>query len=134
MAPVHSPLRWYAAALLLGNALVHVPLIPEHLEEARYVGLLFIALSVVATVLALMLVVADSVWAWGATAAVSVLSVAAFLVSRTVGLPQLQDDIGNWSEPLGFPALLVETVAALVAGAVLLHRSSPHQLLRKDHR
>src|SRR5689334_8267602 len=99
----HSPWRWPAALLLLVTAGVHVPLIPEHLEEAPYVGWLFVALTVVSVVLAVVLVRRDTSLAWLACGVVTTLAVLAFLASRTVGLPELSDDIGNWSEPLGVP-------------------------------
>lgn len=87
-----SPLRWVGALMLLVTAATHIPLVPEHLEEAPYVGVLFVALSV-----------------------------AAFLASRTVGLPQIRMDIGNWTEPLGFPAVAAEALAALAAVYALRH-------------
>lgn len=121
--PLSSPLRWAGAILLLATAATHIPLVPEHLEEAPYVGALFVALSVVSIVLAVLLVVRDTPAVWAATALVTALAVVAFLVSRTVGLPQIGDEIGNWSEPLGFPALAVEALAAVVAALALRHRS-----------
>ena len=47
------------------------------------------------------------------------LAVTAFLASRTVGLPQLADDVGNWTEPLGFPALVSESLVVALAAAHL---------------
>lgn len=123
MTPLHSPLRWWAAPLLLITAGVHVPLVPEHLEEAPYVGVLFVALAATSLVLAVLLLVADTRAVWAAAGIVALLALVAFLCSRTVGLPQLSDDIGNWSDPLGYPALLAEFLAAVVAAGVL-HRPS----------
>ena len=118
-SPLHSPLRWTAAVLLLTTAATHVPLVPEHLEEAPYVGVLFIALSVAALVLAVLVMVRDTPLVWGATGVMSLLAVVAFLASRTVGLPQIGDDVGNWTEPLGLPAVAAETLALLAAAVVL---------------
>ena len=120
--PLRSPWRWTGVFLLLVTSGTHVPLIPEHLEEAPYVGWLFIALSLVSVVLAVLLVRWDTAAVWAVSGAVTALAVVAFLVSRTVGLPELADDIGNWTEPLGYPAVLAEMSASLVAGLVLLHR------------
>ena len=113
-----SPLRWVGVVLLLVTVATHVPLIPEHLEEAAYVGVLFTALSVVSLVLAVLLVRWDTPLVWAASGVTTLLAAVAFLASRTVGLPQIRDDIGNWTEPLGFPAVAAEvlmTLAALVA-------------------
>jgi hypothetical protein len=123
---LRSPLRWPAAALLLVVAAVHVQMVPEHLEEAPYVGVLFLALSAVSVALAAVLTRWDTPVVWVATGGVMLLALVAFLASRTVGLPQLGDDVGNWSEPLGFPALAAETMAIAVAAAVLSHRTTPH--------
>ena len=42
-----------------------------------------------------------------------------FTLTRTVGLPQAHDDIGNWSEPLGLASLFVEGTLIAVAGYAL---------------
>jgi hypothetical protein len=44
------------AALALVAAAAHVPVTPEHLQEARYIGVLFIALEFACVVLAVALV------------------------------------------------------------------------------
>lgn len=119
---LHSPDRGPAILGLLVTAATHVPLVGEHLEEAPYVGWLFIALSVAALVLALMLLVADIPLAWAISGTVAVAALVAFVVSRTVGLPRIGDDVGNWSDPLGYPALAAEAVVA-VASALTLRRT-----------
>ena len=117
---LHSPDRGAAILGLVVTAATHVPLVREHLEEAPYVGWLFVALSAVALVLALVLLRADTPAVWAVTGAVGLASVVAFVVSRTIGLPQIGDDVGNWSEPLGFPALAAEAVVAYSAAATLV--------------
>lgn len=121
-SPVASPLRWVAIVMLLGTAGTHVPLIPEHLEEAPYVGVLFIALSVASVVLAVLLVRWDTPLVWTASGVMTLLALVAFVASRTVGLPQIGDDIGNWGEPLGYPAVAVEALVTAAAAIVLGNR------------
>lgn len=124
--PLRSPWRWATAALLLVTSGTHVPLVAEHLEEAPYVGMLFIALSVVSVVAAALVVAWDTPAVWTLSGLVTLLAVLGFVVSRTVGLPQITDDIGNWTDPLGYPAVASEVLATLVAALVLtrpqLHR------------
>ena len=110
-----SPPQWTASLLLLVAAGTHIPLIPDHLEEAPYVGWLFIALSVVCIVLALAILVVDDPSIWLLSGATCLAAVVAFLASRTVGLPQIGDDVGNWSEPLGLPAVASEALMAVLA-------------------
>ena len=126
LTPLNSSWRWFGVVMLLITAGTHVPLIPEHLAEAPYAGVLFIALTVVSLVFAVLLVRWDSPAVWTASGVLCLLAVLAFFVSRTVGLPQLADDIGNWTEPLGFPAVAAELLATLAAVVVLTHRSHPH--------
>jgi hypothetical protein len=112
--------RGAAVLALLVTSATHAPLIREHLDEAPYVGWLFLALTVVAVLLAVGLLLADTPAVWAATGVVGATSVVAFLLSRTVGLPQIGDDVGNWSEPLGYPAIAAEAIAALMAVLTLV--------------
>ncbi|NYD42669.1 hypothetical protein [Nocardioides panaciterrulae] len=124
-----SPLRWPAAALLVVVAAVHVPLVPDHLEEAPYVGVLFLALAVVSVVLAALLVTRDTRLVWAASGLVTLLALLAFVASRTAGLPELGDDVGNWTEPLGFPAVAAEAAVSIIAARTL--RRSPQAVHRR---
>ncbi|MDQ6642130.1 MAG: hypothetical protein M3Y66_06520 [Actinomycetota bacterium] len=116
-----SPLRWVVAALLLITAAVHVPLIPGHLKEAPYAGVLFLLLAVTCAVLAGVIVRRDTPMVWELSGAVTLLALIAFLASRTIGLPQLADDVGNWTDPLGFPALAAELLTTSIAAYTLKH-------------
>jgi hypothetical protein len=111
-----SPSQWCASFLLLVAAGTHIPLIRAHLEEAPYVGWLFIALSVVCVALAVAILFVDHVGVWLLSAAVCFAAVVAFLASRTVGLPQIGDDVGNWTEPMGIPAVASELLVVALAG------------------
>jgi len=119
MNRMSSPWRWPTAALLLLVAAAHIPLIREHLVEAPYIGVLFILLTAACILLAAAVIAVDTAVVWEIIRAVSLLALAAFLISRTVGLPQIGDDVGNWTEPLEYPALAAETLSAVVATVVL---------------
>ncbi|AXT85236.1 hypothetical protein C6I20_08565 [Aeromicrobium sp. A1-2] len=108
---------------LFANAAIHVYLAPMHLREAPYIGASFLALSIACIALALALALFDNLLTWCSAGVVNLLGFVAFIASRTVGLPQIGDDIGNWSEPLGFPTLAVELLT-VGFGAVVLHRTS----------
>jgi uncharacterized membrane protein YfcA len=88
----------------------HVPITGAHLREAPYIGALFIALEVVAGVLAVWLFCRDDRAAYRLVALTGFLAIIGYLVSRSVGLPQIGDDVGNWAEPLGVVALVAESV------------------------
>ncbi len=110
-----SPAQWVASFLLLVAAGTHIPLVRMHLEEAPYVGWSFILLSVVCIALAGAILVVDDAKLWLLSGAVCLAAVVAFLASRTIGLPQIRDDVGNWTEPLGFPAVASEVLMAALA-------------------
>ena len=128
--PQHSPWRWSASVFLLANAAIHFYLAPMHLMEAPYIGVLFIALSSACIVLAVLLTFLDNGAVWAAAGALSLVATIAFLTSRTVGLPQLDDDIGNWTEPLGYLNLVVEILTITVALAALwsVRRALPQRV------
>lgn len=56
-----------------------------------------------------------------------------YTLTRTVGLPQANGDIGNWMEPLGLTSLYVEGALVALSAAVLLPRAA-HALRRKAQR
>lgn len=122
--PLRSPLRWLAAATLAASGAVHIPIIGMHLEEAPYIGYLFIALTAACIALAVAVLLVDSVVVWTAGGVVTALALVGYVLSRTVGLPQIADDIGNWTDPLGVAAITAETVTVLLA-VLVLRRAQP---------
>jgi hypothetical protein len=119
-AALRSPARWPGAVVLLVVAAVHVPVTPEHLHEATYIGVLFIALSTACVALAVLVIIADSTPVWLATVVANALALIAYVVSRSTALPQIGGDVGNWTEPLGMAAVLAEVVSVLIAASVLI--------------
>ena len=114
-------LRLPVAAAALVAAAAHVPVTGEHLREATYIGVLFVVLEVVLGVLAVLLVLQAGRRVWAAAGIVPSAAVAAYVASRTVGLPQIRDDVGNWDEPLGVVSVVFESAMVLM---VLARRTS----------
>jgi hypothetical protein len=127
-------LRTAAAAGAIGEAVVHIPVTPDHLVEAPYVGVGFVLLTVAGILLAVLLLEDDEPWVWWATGGVAVAALLGYLLSRTVGLPQLHDDIGAWNDPLGTLAITCE---ALMLGCALVRALLPTRRRvaprRRDH-
>jgi len=115
--------RWWAGVFLLIAAAAHVPVIAPHLSEAPYIGALFILLTAACLILAPALVAYDTRILWGSAGAVTLLAVVAYVFARTVGLPQISDDIGDWSDPFGTVSIVSESLTFLTAGAVLVSRN-----------
>lgn len=122
-----SPVRLVAAAAAAGMAVAHIPVTKAHLSEAPYIGIGFVLLTIAGLMLLQLLVTRDTIAVWTASLLVSVLALLGYLLSRTLGLPEITDDIGNWSDPLGVVAIVSEAVLLLTAVAHLTtrrHRSS----------
>jgi hypothetical protein len=117
--------RWPAAAALSSTAAIHMTLVPEHLREAPYAGALFIALSAAALATAIVLSATDHELVWLAAIAISLGAVLAYFLSRSVGLPSMSDDIGDWANPLGMAAVACEVLTIACWLVPRRHRTSP---------
>jgi hypothetical protein len=107
--------RWPLAAAAIVAAIAHIPVIGEHLEEAPYMGVLFIVLTAACFALAAVAVVYDTVAVYAAAAVTCGLAVVGYAATRLVAFPMLADDVGNWFEPLGVVSIISETVVVLFA-------------------
>ena len=107
-----------ALSLLLVAGIVHIIDAPDAYEEATYKGLLFIA-NGIGAVIAAYGIWKHQRWGWLLGLLVSVGSLAGYVASRTVGLPQIPAEPDAWLEPLGLISLLTEG-AFLAIGAWVL--------------
>jgi hypothetical protein len=118
-----SQWRWPAVTALAATAGIHIALVPAHLREAPYAGALFISLSAAALAIAILLVACNHRLVWLGAGALSLTALLTYVGSRSVGLPSLADDVGDWLNPPGVAAVLVETAAALICWHELTHGS-----------
>jgi hypothetical protein len=117
--------RGVAAIGLAGVALIHLLDLPGQLSETPYIFFLYLALMVSSIVLAGVLIGTSDARAWAAATVLSALVIVGYVLSRTTGLPQSSDDVGNWSEPLGMASLFVEGSLVTLGAGVLLARRVP---------
>lgn len=122
--PLHNPRRGVPVAALLVTAAAHIPVIPAHLREAPYVGVLFILLVAGSLLMAAVLAMRDAKAAYNVTAVMMALALASYVISRIVGLPLIGDDVGNWLEPLGVVSITVELIALTACGSIALSAKS----------
>jgi len=115
--------RTLAVVGLAGVALIHFLDAPGTFADAPYKGWLYVGLIVSCLGAAAALVRSNDRRAWLAALLFPLGAIVAFVVSRTVGLPQGADDIGNWTEPLGMASLFVEAMLVALSAAVLAEPS-----------
>ena len=114
--------RAVAVVGLAGVALIHLLDAPGSFQDAPYRGWLYVALIAGSVATAAALIRSSDRRGWAAAAALSAGAAVAFILSRTVGLPQGADDIGNWAEPLGMASLFVEGSLVALSAMVLRER------------
>jgi hypothetical protein len=117
---VGAPLRWPLAAAATVAAAAHIPVISPHLEEAPYMGVLFIALTSACLILAAAALMYDSPAVYAASAFTCGSAVLGYAATRLIAFPMLADDVGNWYEPLGVVSVLSETAVVVLSIAALL--------------
>lgn len=121
---LHSPWRWPVAALLVVAGAAHIPVTPEHLREAPYMGVAFATFVVVAFVTALLLAARDSRALYLFVVALGTAAVLTYAATRMVAFPQLGDDVGNWGETLGVLSIVTESAAVVLSAAALRLRTA----------
>lgn len=109
-------LRWPTSAVLLVAAAAHVPVTPEHLREAPYMGWLFVGFTAVAVVTAVILAIRGTASAAFLVAgSLCAAAITAYALTRLIAFPQLGDDVGNWGEPLGVLSIASEAVVVVLS-------------------
>ncbi|OLV18932.1 hypothetical protein [Deinococcus marmoris] len=115
--------HWIGVLLLAGIGFIHFRDIPDKLGETAYLGWLYILL--VAGCAAAGAWLLSSHWknGYGLGLLISAGSIIFYVLTRTTGLPNAKDDIGNWAEPSGIIALVMEV--AFVVLSVIQLRPAP---------
>lgn len=111
--------RWAGVALILLIGAIHLLETPEYFEITLYLGVLFAANVVVSVVVAIGVYRGSRTWGWLLGAVISGLSLVAYLVSRTFGLPGFAAGVGAWDEPLGTVSMIVEALFVAVYFTVI---------------
>lgn len=114
--PLRVPYRWVMIAAAVVAAIAHVPVIAAHLEEAPYMGVLFIVLTSACLALAAVMAVYDSPVVYALAVLTCGLAVLGYAATRVIAFPMLADDVGNWWEPLGVVSVVSESI--VVVGSV----------------
>ena len=127
--------RWAGVLLLLACALIHLISAPDHLQEATYVGVLFLANAAGALVAAFG-IYRDRLWGWLLGALVAGGAFVMFMVSRLIGLPAYQEHVGMWigdsfGDRLGIPSLFVEAPLVVLSAIVVARHLRQKQVINE---
>lgn len=117
--PIARSLSLPAAAALVGVCVVHLVDGPGSLSDHVYIGALELALAAACAPLSLWLLVRPTRTVWESVLVLNIAAMAAFILSRTIGLPGSSDDIGNWGQLLGMINLAAEAVVIAAAMTAL---------------
>jgi hypothetical protein len=117
--------RTATIAGLTGVAVIHVLQLPDAFSETFYLGMLFIGAVAGAMLVAVTLTRTSSRGVWTAAVALPALVLLGYLFSRTTGLPDATNDVGEWDEPLGLVSMVAEGLVVCVSGAVLAAGRAP---------
>jgi hypothetical protein len=123
-------LRMVLAFLSVAAALIHFAVIEQHFTEYWLYGAFFVAVGLFELAWALLVMTAPSRLLYAASAAVNAATVAAYVVTRTVGL--LVGPAAHETEAMGFGDLTSTAfeVALVVGSLLLLSRSWGRARLR----
>jgi hypothetical protein len=124
--------RSVAAVGLAGIALIHLLDSLGKFQETPYMGWMYVGLMLACVATAAALVRCNAREAWLASIALPASAIVGFTLTRTLGLPQAHDDIGNWSEPLGLAALFVEGAVIALSGYALVALRPVRLLVRRE--
>ena len=115
---VPGKLAWAGASLIAAVGLIHLLEAPEELEEATYLGLLFLA-NFGGAVVAAIGIYRGHRWGWGLGALLAGGAFVGYVISRTLGLPGMP--VEEWLEPLGVISMLIEVLFVGLGLAIFAH-------------
>jgi hypothetical protein len=115
--------RVFLAAGLVGSAVIHAAVVPEHLQEWTAAGIFFVVLTAAQLAVAIQVVAKPRRLVVLGAAAISVLPLLLWAVSRTVGLPFGPESGVAESIGLADGAAGALEIGTLVAAVVLLRKA-----------
>jgi hypothetical protein len=98
-------LQWAAMVLIVQVGLFHILNAQAEYEEAAYMGYLFAA-NFFGSLIAALAIYRKQVWGWVLGLVIAIGSIAGYLWSRTLGMPEM--NVEEWFAPYGIISLAVE--------------------------
>jgi hypothetical protein len=108
-----------AAIGLITVGVIHALEIQDALTGPVWLTIGFCALTIAGPLSALWLLIRPGREAWLAAGLICLSAFLGYVVTRSVATPGDAGDVGNWLEPLGLAALIVEGLVVILAGLAL---------------
>jgi hypothetical protein len=113
---------------LAGIAVTHLIDLPAKIQEAPYMAVLFCGLIVASAGLGIALAIGRRpAILWPLAGAIALPPLIGYVLSRSVGLPELEDHVGDWLTPAGVASLVFETVLVAISARHLARRRAGHR-------
>ena len=121
--------------LTLACGLIHLIGAPEHLQEATYIGVLFV-INAAGALVGAVGIYRDRLWGWLLGLLVAGGAFVMFMVSRLIGLPAYQEHVGMWigdsfGDRLGIPSLFVEAPLVVLSAIVVARHLRQKQVINE---
>jgi hypothetical protein len=124
--------RAAVAVGLAGIGLIHLLDSIGKYSETRYLFWMYVALMVGSLAVAGAVLFSRTRLPFLAAAGLAASALVGYVLSRTTGLPNATEDIGNWAEPLGLASLFVE--GAVVAASLAAYAVIPARVKKATRR
>ena len=132
--PAALPVRVLGAGLLLATAAIHLTLWNDGYSDIQWIGPLFMANVVGATVLAVAVLLAPARWLWlacGAGALMLLGTLGGLVLSTTVGFLGF---VETWQAPWAVTSAVVEAAGVLLLGGAALAGAAAYRHRRAEVR
>lgn len=108
-----------AAIGLITVGVIHALEIQDALSGPVWLTIGFCALTIAGPISALWLLIKPGREAWLAAGLICLFAFLGYVVTRSIATPGDADDVGNWLEPLGLAAIIVEGLVVVLAAMAL---------------
>jgi hypothetical protein len=112
-------IRAVTATGLITVGVIHTLEIQGQLSGAVWLTICFAALAAVAPLAGIWLLIRPAGASWAFAGLVGLSAALGYILTRSVAMPGDPGDRGNWLEPLGLAALIIECIVVILAGLAL---------------
>ncbi len=118
--PADAAIRAVAAIGLMAVGIIHALEIQGQLSGAAWLTAGFCGLAIAGPVCGMWLLVRPGRLPWLAAGAICLSAALGYVLTRSVTVPGDPGDVGNWLQPLGVTALIIEGIVVVLAVIVLI--------------